>query len=414
MACWCRQSLRVCRGHALTSPFAPLGPASLSALSVVQTYPPSMTVMQDRDDSVLSGDRTRALTVLDLFAGAGGITTGLHEVGGFDTVAAVEMDPAAAATYAANHPGTDVHVKAIQDWVQEDGVPEVDVIVGGPPCQGFSTLGKQDVEDERNALWLEYARTIVKARPKYFVVENVAAFMKSPQYRQFVEACAPGGMLEDYRFEARVLNAADYGAFQARKRAVVIGHRADLGFPGWPEPTHAGNHRTVAEAFAVVEGEPETTELPVRTTLTAVGAAMPGPFESTELHIGRDYRPVSLKRFAAIPVGGNRFDLPDDLKAKCWIGHTSGSGDVMGRLHWDKPAVTIRTEFFKPEKGRYLHPVRPRAITHFEAAVLQGFPANYRWIGSKTAIARQIGNAVPIPLAAAIGRQLLRAAGREI
>jgi DNA (cytosine-5)-methyltransferase 1 len=369
-----------------------------------------MTVMQDRDNSVLPEGRTRALTVLDLFAGAGGITTGLHEVGGFTTVAAVEMDPAAAATYAANHPETQVHVKAIQDWVQDEGVPEVDVIVGGPPCQGFSTLGKQDVEDDRNALWLEYAKTILRARPKYFVVENVAAFMKSPQYRQFISACAPGGMLEDYRFEARVLNAADYGAFQARKRAVLIGHRAELDFPGWPEPTHVGRHRTVAQAFADVEGEPETTELPGRTTLTAVGAAMPGPFESTELHIGRDYRPISLKRFAAIPVGGNRFDLPDELKAKCWIGHTSGSGDVMGRLHWDKPAVTIRTEFFKPEKGRYLHPVRPRAITHFEAAILQGFPKDYRWIGSKTAIARQIGNAVPIPLAAAIGRRLLSAA----
>ncbi|NTW40007.1 MAG: DNA cytosine methyltransferase [Cellulomonadaceae bacterium] len=366
--------------------------------------------MQDRASLVLPEAPTKALTVLDLFAGAGGITTGFHEVGGFATVAAVEFDVAAAATYRANHPGARVHVKAIQDWIKDDGVPSVDVIVGGPPCQGFSTLGKQDVEDERNALWMEYAKTIVKARPKYFVVENVAAFMKSPQYRQFEAACAPGGMLEDYRFQARVLNAADYGAFQARKRAFLIGYRADLDFPGWPEPTHAGRHRTVAEAFARIENEPRTTELPARSTSTPGGGVMPGPFSSTELHVGRDYRPISLARFNAIPAGGNRFDLPDDLKARCWIGHTSGSGDVMGRLHWNKPAVTIRTEFFKPEKGRYLHPERPRAITHFEAALLQGFPQDYRWVGSKTAIARQIGNAVPIPLAAAIGRQLLRAA----
>lgn len=359
---------------------------------------------------MLPGANGRVLTVLDLFAGAGGITTGLHEVGGFATMAAVEMDTAAAATYKANYPGTRVFVEPIQDWVRDEDVPTVDVIVGGPPCQGFSTLGKQDVEDDRNALWLEYARTIVKVRPKYFVVENVAAFMKSPQYRQFVAACAPGGMLEEYRFQATVLNAADYGAFQSRRRAVLIGHRSDLEFPGWPVKTHQGAHRTVAEAFASVEGEPETKELPARSLQAATGVVLPGPFTSTELHIGRDYRQLSLDRFAAIPPGGNRFNLPDHLKAKCWIGHTSGSGDVMGRLHWDRPAVTIRTEFFKPEKGRYLHPESDRAISHYEASILQGFPKDYRWVGSKTAIARQIGNAVPIPLAAAIGRQLLKAA----
>lgn len=90
------------------------------------------------------------------------------------------------------------------------------------------------------------------------------------------------------------------------------------------------------------------------------------------------------------------------MKARCWIGHTTGSADVMGRLHWDKPSVTIRTEFFKPEKGRYLHPVEDRAITHYEAAILQGFPVDYRWVGSKTQVARQIGNAVPVQLSHAL------------
>nr|WP_283793643.1 DNA cytosine methyltransferase [Gulosibacter molinativorax] len=96
------------------------------------------------------------------------------------------------------------------------------------------------------------------------------------------------------------------------------------------------------------------------------------------------------------------------MKAPCWRKHTSGSGDVMGRLHADRPSVTIRTEFFKPEKGRYLHPTENRAITHYEAALLQGFPDNHRFVGSKTAIARQIGNAVPIPLGKAIAQQLER------
>jgi DNA (cytosine-5)-methyltransferase 1 len=104
----------------------------------------------------------------------------------------------------------------------------------------------------------------------------------------------------------------------------------------------------------------------------------------------------------------NRFDIPDHLLARCWREHTSGSVDVMGRLSWDKPSVTIRTEFFKPEKGRYLHPTEHRALTHHEAARIQGFPDDYKWVGSKVSIARQIGNAVPIPLGRAIGQHLLQ------
>jgi len=358
------------------------------------------------------GKRAPALTVLDLFAGAGGLSVGVASAGGFKAVQAVEMDVAAAATYAQNHQGTDVFVGPIQDWLRDVEVPSVDVIVGGPPCQGFSTLGKQDVEDDRNALWEEYARTIVRAQPKYFVVENVAAFMKSPQYRLFLAAVEPGGSLEEYAFDARVLNAADYGAFQARKRAVLIGHHRDLPSPGWPARTHAGQHRTVREALHGVEEAWETLDLPDR-WVQFDGVDLPGAFRTTELHVGRRYSPMSLQRFRRIPEGGNRFDLPDELLAPCWRKHHSGSGDVMGRLRWDRPSVTIRTEFFKPEKGRYLHPQANRAITHYEAALLQGFPPDYRWVGSKTAIARQIGNAVPIPLGAAIGVTLRAAADRS-
>ncbi|EUA26965.1 C-5 cytosine-specific DNA methylase family protein [Mycobacterium intracellulare 1956] len=116
---------------------------------------------------------------------------------------------------------------------------------------------------------------------------------------------------------------------------------------------------------------------------------------------------MSLARYRAIPEGGNRKDLPDELLSPCWRDHRGGSGDVMGRLVWDKPAVTIRTEFWKPEKGRYLHPVAHRPITLFEGALLQGFPEDYLWCGSKADIGRQIGNAVPIGLAAAIGQHIL-------
>ncbi|TBN57438.1 DNA cytosine methyltransferase [Glaciihabitans arcticus] len=354
--------------------------------------------------------KATTIRVLDLFAGAGGLTAGFRESSTrFETVRAVEMDLAAAASYEATF-GTDLtYAGPIEKWLDEESVPTaVDIVVGGPPCQGFSTLGKQNEEDSRNSLWVQYATTIVRTQPKYFVVENVAAFAKSRQFKDFQDAVKPDGALADYDFDFQVLNAADFGAFQSRKRAVLIGHHRDLAAPGFPEASHSVlSHRTVREAFDGIDWQTGSNELPPDRTTTLGGRTFAGSFTRDELHLGRDYASISQKRFAAIPIGGNRFDLPEQLKADCWKKHTSGSGDVMGRLHWDKPSVTIRTEFFKPEKGRYLHPEAMRAITHYEAAILQGFPPSHKFVGSKTAIAKQIGNAVPIPLGTAIANRLL-------
>jgi DNA (cytosine-5)-methyltransferase 1 len=349
----------------------------------------------------------RIIRVLDLFAGAGGLTSGFHEASKrFKTVRAIEMDAAASASFEQTFGSGIVYSGSIESWLESGEVPNVDVVVGGPPCQGFSTLGKQDAEDERNTLWREYASTIVKTQPKYFVVENVAAFAKSPQYRDFQRAVQRDGMLKDYDFDHQILNAADFGAPQARKRAVLIGHHRDLMAPEFPQPTHIGRHVSVADALSGVPYAPDQTFDPDSRTVSFQGKQFSGPYSVRELHFARSYSELSLRRFAAIPSRGNRFDLPDDLKAACWKSHLTGSADVMGRLAWDKPSVTIRTEFFKPEKGRYLHPEAMRAITHYEAALLQGFSSDHRFVGSRTAIARQIGNAVPIQLGSAIGRSL--------
>ncbi|WP_231998379.1 DNA cytosine methyltransferase [Mycobacterium sp. 1245499.0] len=345
--------------------------------------------------------------VLDLFSGAGGLSEGFSKASKrYTTIRAVELDDAAAATYAANHGKTTVYAGAIQDWLRNEEVPQADVIIGGPPCQGFSALGKQNVRDSRNRLWEYYARTIGKARPRLFVLENVPAFLTSSQHKRFREMCSSRGELSDYAFEAEVLNAADYGAAQIRKRVILIGHHRDIEFPGFPSKTHGPPEwRTVKE---VLLGLPEVVRqlnLPAR-WYEFRGNMLPGSYRTDELHVTRHYEHISLQRFAYIKPGGNRFQLPDDLKPDCWRKHTSGAGDVMGRLWWDRPSVTIRTEFFKPEKGRYLHPTEPRALTHQEAALIQGFRDSYRWVGTKTSIARQIGNAVPIPLAKALGRHL--------
>lgn len=346
--------------------------------------------------------------VLDLFSGAGGLSEGFKQASErFDTVQAIESDVAASSTYKENH-GNDVVVTSkIEDWLKTHDVPGADIVVGGPPCQGFSALGKQNVLDERNHLWLRYAETIRKAQPKYFVLENVPRFLASEQFKRFRRQCQPSSRLGDYRFEAAILNAADYGAAQLRKRVILIGHHRDLPSPGLPAPTHRRDARhTLKDVLHDLPQQVGRIDLPDRWT-THNDVELPGAFRTNELHVTRYYEQRSLVRFAHIPAGGNRFDIPDHLLSACWRKHQSGSGDVMGRLSWDAPSVTIRTEFFKPEKGRYLHPTEPRALTHHEAARIQGFPDDYKWVGSKTSIARQIGNAVPIPLGSALARHLL-------
>ncbi|WP_064485749.1 DNA cytosine methyltransferase [Brevibacterium linens] len=360
---------------------------------------------------------SETVTVLDLFTGAGGLTLGWHNAAdqsGIDTriVGSVEIDETAAATYAQNFTAENQFVGPIEQWLDAVETPRADVILGGPPCQGFSTLGKKDINDVRNILWKRYADTIVRARPRYFIVENVVPFLKSSEFSALRKSTEPDGILADYILEPHQLVAADYGTPQKRRRAVVIGRHRDLpevGAPikAIPDPS-AWN--SVGEAFDNISDVVDGRLLPQRTTEDG----FPGPFATRELHLGRTYRDLSLKRFASIPPGGNRFDIPEQFLSPCWRKATTGYTDVMGRLREHEPAVTIRTEFDKPEKGRYLHPTANRVITHFEAARLQGFPDDFRWVGSKPKIARQIGNAVPIQMAQAISAAVIEAMARAL
>ena len=386
-----------------------------------------------------------SITIVDLFSGCGGLTAGFHSFRApgrddspFRTVGAVEHDLAAASTYAANfgaHTGLErVHAGDIEIWDPAVVGEPVDVILGGPPCQGFSALNKKNLvkglSDERNVLWREYVRVVRALRPKVFVIENVERFLFSEEFALLRAETEPGGSLQEYDLApARVLNAADHGVPQARRRAIVLATRRDVraAHPrreplGHPDPTHArppreGSSawegdpltpwRSVESIFAKTPATTATTELPER-TCAPLGVELPGAYRTFELHVGRNPRPLSLRRYRAIPPGGNRNDLPPELSTQAWLRHRSGSGDVMGRLRVDRPSVTIRTEFFKPEKGRYLHPTEHRPITHMEAAHIQGFAEDFRWCGGKVQIARQIGNAVPVGLATALAGQVHR------
>ncbi|GAA4598086.1 DNA cytosine methyltransferase [Planotetraspora phitsanulokensis] len=384
----------------------------------------------------MTAPATNPINIVDLFAGCGGLTQGFHtfKPGAFRTVGAVEWDIAAASTYAANFAeeagGTDhIHAGDIAKWDPKDVASTVDVILGGPPCQGFSGLGKEDPNDPRNKLWKEYVRVVLTLKPKIFVIENVDRFLRSREFELLTASTRPDGELSDYVLQTKLLNAADYGVPQTRRRVIVLATHRDLvaSHPSrkpleHPHPTHRKPDKKGSEGtlftpledwipssvvFSTTPPETETTQLPER-SCDLLGATLPGTFLTTDLHIGRNPTELSLRRYRAIPEGGNRHSLPEELSTENWINHRNGSGDVMGRLWWDRPSVTIRTEFYKPEKGRYLHPKADRPITHLEAALLQGFPPNYKWVGSKIQIARQIGNAVPAGLAQAIARELYR------
>ena len=328
-----------------------------------------------------NNQKVRVLTLVDLFAGAGGFTQGFVQAG-FVPIYAVEIDKDAAATYEANF-GAHCFDGDINDVKI---FPYADVIIGGPPCQGFSNLGAHIPNDPRNQLWRHFVRAIKQVRPSAFVLENVPPMLNSAEGQQFIQDTRDLG----YKVEGRILNAANYGAPQTRKRSIILGTRGSRVV--FPEQTHTSpkNHNNDNHILCKwVTVRQSIGDLPLNPT-------------GYSLHFGRNPTQKSLERYKYIPPGGNRWDLPSDLLPECWKRKTKGGTDLFGRLLWDQPSVTIRTEFFKPEKGRYLHPEANRPITHREAARIQGFPDEFEFKGSKIEIAKQIGNAVPVKLAFAI------------
>ena len=332
----------------------------------------------------------RRPTVLELFAGCGGMVLGFQRAG-FSTVLANEYEPAACATLRKNL--TDAVVEGPVEEIKT--FPKADVVAGGPPCQGFSNLGERLPDDPRRQMWRHFLRAVEQAEPRAFVMENVPPLLRSQEYVEIEHTARRLG----FRVVAKVLNAADYGVPQARKRAIVIGLRD--GEPSHPTATH-GDPALIRAGRSKLQ--------PWATVRDAIGDLPPIPTE-TNWHLSRNPTPLSLRRYKCVPPGGNRWDLPLRLMPECWKKKVDGGTDLFGRLWWDRPSVTIRTEFYKPEKGRYLHPEAHRPITHREAARLQGFPDEFDFCGSRIEAGIQIGNAVPPTLAEAIARHVLSLIG---
>jgi DNA (cytosine-5)-methyltransferase 1 len=358
------------------------------------------------------------LKYIDLFSGAGGLSVGFEWLSNyrFKTVWANDFNADAANTYNENFNGFCRSGDILEHIRNNKGhFPQADIVIGGPPCQGFSLLNKQRSNDSRKALWVPFMEVVEDCGARVFVMENVPQLLGSAEYHEIVNRAKTLG----FSIWSGTLLAADYGVPQLRKRAFIVGSKiADPSnfFP--PLRTHYDPKKKPSQlAFTAGRYAPDAG--PWRTVKDAIGDLPPpigtevrkiGP--PLDLHFGRTPTKKSLARYKAIPEEGmNRFDLQrtaPELTPECWIKKKSGGTDLFGRLWWDRPAFTIRTEFYKPEKGRYLHPTQHRPITHREAARLQSFPDSFIFTGSKIEIARQIGNAVPPLLAAAVAEAVYK------
>lgn len=333
-------------------------------------------------------------TAIDCFCGAGGLSLGFEKAG-FDVLYAFDLDATAIDTYRHNpnyHKGQafvrdiyDVTKASIEDDLGHE-LGTVDVVIGGPPCQGFSVQRRGDNNDPRNHLVLEYCRFLMEIQPRFFVMENVGGLLSTrgrPFLEKFTQQLADMG----YAIKIRKLTASDYGVPQSRKRVFIVGEKAADELPEFQYPS------------------PDMTN--AKTVRDAIYDLMSRSEDEVPNHKADRLSPMNLKRIQAIEEGQGRDSLPDELKLDC---HKRNTGhrhlDTYGRMAWDQPAPTITARFDSFSRGRFGHPVLNRTITLREGARLQTFPDDFEFLGTKVEVARQIGNAVPPVLAERVANEV--------
>lgn len=341
----------------------------------------------------------KGLTVIDLFSGSGGVTLGFKNRG-FRVLSAVEIDPVAAETYRLNHPEVILFERDVRTVDPSEMMDVCDLRPGEltvlsvcAPCQPFSVQNRSKKEDPRVTLILEALRFVRSMKPEFVFFENVPGLYRG-RYRDVLEELIRGLEYEGYGISGpKVVDAADYGVPQFRKRLIMLAASGGRVLP-FPEPTHASPETAC-----------QTGKKPWRTVREAFRGLPPlrsgEKDENDFLHRARKHRPVALERLKYIPRdGGSRHSLPSHLQLSCHVGDGNlGFHDVYGRMEYDRPSNTLTTGCTNLTKGRFAHPEQDRAITPREAARLQTFPDDYRFAGSYEQISAQIGNAVPVLLA---------------
>ena len=344
------------------------------------------------------------LTAIDAFAGAGGLSVGLKRAG-FSVVAAIELEEHAFATYKANHPEVrcfkqDIATVSGAELLKHAGTYHLDLLAGCPPCQGFTSLTAKYREkvDPRNQLVLEMARLAEEILPRAVMMENVPGLTQKGDdlYKQVCERLEKLG----YRLTENILQAADYGVPQLRRRLVMLG---GLGFEiPLPDATHSrfptdtlARWRTVRDA---IEGMP--------TPLTLPEAKGKGDIERSDWHVVRQISHKTLERMKAARAGKTWTNIPEHLRPACHRDGYIGFTNVYGRMQWDQPAPTITGGCTTFSKGRFGHPETHRTISVREAALLQTFPDDYRLdTPYMEHVCNMIGNALPCDFAEAISKQ---------
>jgi DNA (cytosine-5)-methyltransferase 1 len=337
-------------------------------------------------------------TAVDLFSGCGGLTTGLKQ-GGFEVRGAIEMDPLAVETYRMNHPEVRVwehDIRAVDPdvFARELALNDVAIVAGCPPCEGFSRLrtrnGHLAVDDPRNDLICDWLRFVEVLRPQAVMLENVPELVEDRRFTEALAHLSEWG----YQIDWAVLDAADFGVPQRRKRLILLGSKRRK--PSFPKP--------------------ETERVRVRHALADLPPAGRSGDPPHDRLMRNGPRIQDLIR-SIPPDGGSRTDLPDEAQLECHK-RFDGFKDVYGRMSWDEVAPTITGGCASPSKGRFLHPEFHRVITIREAALLQSFPRDYRisMRRGRYAAAEMIGNALPpamIYRIAAALRETLEADGDE-
>lgn len=346
--------------------------------------------------------------VLDLFSGAGGFSLGLSLLPEFETVVANDFMADALTTLKSNKPDVDVVFGDICDPLVKESIlalsreRRVNVVIGGPPCQGFSNKGKKlGLKDPRNFLFREYLKVVEALRPEIFVIENVKAMSSSTDGWFMAQILKEIDRL-GYVASSGILKASDFGVPQSRQRTFIIA--AQDRFIPLPEPRGA-DLVTVKEAISDLaflgSGEGADQQAYVLPPQSSYQEKMRTNSPTLHNHKATNHAPIALKKLAMIPPEGGKEHIPQELLGKQKFKTT------WGRLRWNDVSPTIDTRFDTPSNGTNSHPELDRAITPREAARLQSFPDSYVFYGTKTNIGKQIGNAVPPLLAKAVGESIL-------
>lgn len=345
--------------------------------------------------------------ILDLFCGAGGFSYGMEKNPRFKTLISLDNDEYAGNTFKLNMPWCDVHIGDITDdkvknnIIQEAREKGINMIIGGPPCQGFSNKGKKlGLEDPRNFLFREYLSFVKELQPEVFVIENVKALLSTSNgwfKKQILSAIEQLGYFVDYG----VLNAEEYGVPQSRERAIFIcckKQKITLPSPTRDIPV------TVREAISDLayheSGEGAPVELYREQPQSGYQRMMREGSENLHNHVASKHKQVAIDKLKMIPPEKGKECLPPEL-----LGNQKFK-TTWGRLKWDEPSPTIDTRFDAASNGTNNHPFLNRAITPREAARIQSFDDRFIFYGSKIRIRKQIGNAVPPLMAKAIADKI--------